>query len=153
MHFQPIFEIRIYVLSGTLMPAKFEEEIKKDNQSFIRSQLESGRPVPVDIRNKASQSGLMLACQAKSFKTVQVFLKNKADVNAVDASGWTALHYASQSCCIKSLKLVIAQCANVNAETNDHQLAIHIVLKERNLECFKFLIDQEPKNVYGQIPL
>ena len=56
------------------MPSELEEEIKKDNHILIKSQLSA---VPVDIRNKSSQSGLMLACKAKSFESVQVYLNRK----------------------------------------------------------------------------
>jgi ankyrin repeat protein len=142
-----------------LMPEKYEEELTKDNDSsFIRSQLESVSPVlPADIRNKASQTALMLACQNGSVKTVKFLIDKGADVNAIDKSGWTPLHYASQSGCVDSLKLIIEQVANVNAKNNDDQCAIHIAAKSGKLECLQYLIgkgaDVNSEDVYKKTPL
>ena len=135
------------------MPSELEEEIKKDNHVLIRNQLSA---VPIDIRNNSSQSGLMLACQNKAFKTVQVFINKKADVNAMDASGWTALHFASKSGCFESLKLILEQDADVNANTNKGQCSIHIAAEEGNLECLKILTDSngdvDSKDKLGRTP-
>jgi ankyrin repeat protein len=82
------------------MPKIFEEAIHENEAEKVHNFLIGGRPIPVDIPNKASQTGLMIACDKGSIDVVEEFLENeneKPNLDSVDALGWTALHHASDN--------------------------------------------------------
>ena len=92
----------------------------------------------------------MLACKNKAVKTVQVFLENGANVNAVDESGWTALHHASQSGCIDSLKYLTGKGVDPEAKANSKQTPLHLASAEGHLDCLKYLVDERHVDVYDR---
>jgi ankyrin repeat protein len=115
------------------MPPDFEEAVIKNKDTYILQQLRSDRPFPVNARNKNLQTGLMLACQHKSIQTLKVFLRKSTtfenddpslcNVNLVDASEWSALHYAAQSGNLESVQLLF----NTRLYKTETELSFEIV--------------------------
>jgi ankyrin repeat protein len=56
--------------------------------------LLADRTVTVDVRNREGLTPLLLACENRHVRTVDLLLGKGADVKAVDTSGKTALHWA-----------------------------------------------------------
>ena len=61
-------------LLGELMPSAFETAIRKNKAEEVHNFLIGGRPLPMDIPNKASQTGLMVACAFGACDVVQELL-------------------------------------------------------------------------------
>jgi len=83
---------------GQQMPKTFESAIHENKAEEIHNFLIGGKPIPVDITNIASQTGLMIACANGSIDVVEELLENENDkpnLDASDALGWTALHHAA----------------------------------------------------------
>ena len=80
------------------MPKIFEAAIHENKAEEVHNFLIGGRPIPVDITNIASQTGLMIGCAFGAFDVVEELLENeneKPNLDAADALGWTALHHAA----------------------------------------------------------
>jgi ankyrin repeat protein len=97
------------------MPTSFETAIKENNDDLVCNWLTGNRPIPINIRNKASLTGLMIACQSKADATLEEILEinqdsakpsdKTADLNAKDCMCSSALHYAAKSGSLECIKL------------------------------------------------
>jgi ankyrin repeat protein len=131
------------------MPPDFEEAVIKNKDTYILQQLRSDRPFPVNARNKNLQTGLMLACQHKSIQTLKVFLRKSTtfenddpslcNVNLVDASEWSALHYAAQSGSLESVQLLF----NTRTYKTETELSFEIVNG-----MFRFFVEFEEESYF-----
>ena len=133
------------------MTQDFEKAIIQNKETYILQQLGSDRPFPVNARNKKLQSGLMLACKRNSIKVVKMFLEQSTtvesddpsfcNVNLVDGSGWTALHYAAQGGAWECVKLLIKNEADIDATTDTNETALFLVTKQNHLDIVEFLAE------------
>jgi ankyrin repeat protein len=133
------------------MTQDFEEAIIQNKETYILQQLGSDRPFPVNARNKNLQSGLMLACQHNSIKVVKMFLEQSTtvesddpsfcNVNLVDASKWTALHYAAKQGSLESTKLLVKHKAEINATTDKNETALFLATKHNHPDIVEFLAE------------
>ena len=92
------------------MPNAFETAIRKNKAEEVHNFLIGGRPLPVDIPNKASQTGLMVACASGAFDVVQELLNNENEMpnlDAADAFGFTALHHATDHGNLNIVKILM----------------------------------------------
>ena len=76
------------------MPFHFEDAITKGDHETVRGYLQEPPGLQLDVRNKASETMMMIACRAGSDDAFDEMME--ADVtedllDAVDASGSTAL--------------------------------------------------------------
>jgi hypothetical protein len=62
-----------------LMPTLFENYIIGNEAEEVHNLLVGKRPLPIEIRNKASQSGLMIAASQSALDVFQELLENEAD--------------------------------------------------------------------------
>jgi hypothetical protein len=61
------------------MPTLFENYIIGNEAEEVHNLLVGKRPLPIEIRNKASQSGLMVAASQNALDVLQELLENEAD--------------------------------------------------------------------------
>jgi ankyrin repeat protein len=133
------------------MTPDFEEAIIRNKDTYILQQVRSDRPFPVNARNKNLQSGLMLACKHNSIKVVKVFLRKSTtvenedtsfcNVNLVNASKWSALHYAAQNGSLDCVKLLIEHRAEIDATTNKNETALFMATKHNHPDIVAFLAE------------
>jgi ankyrin repeat protein len=132
-----------------LMPEHLENAIVNNDYHYVEQRLNQFDPVPANSVNEALQTGLMIACKHKSFDTVNIFLKKSTpvenddpsfcNVNLVDGSGWTAIHYAAQSGSWKCVKLLIENQADIDATTDKHETALFLATKHNHPDIVEFL--------------
>jgi hypothetical protein len=133
------------------MTPDFEEAIIRNKDTYILQQVRSDRPFPVNARNKNLQTGLMLACKHNSIKVVKVFLRKSTtvenedpsfcNVNLVDASKWSALHYAADSGSLECVKLLIEHRADIDATTEKNETALFLATKHNHPDIVEFLAE------------
>jgi ankyrin repeat protein len=139
--------------SETLMPSDFEKAVVINNYKLVSHDIEWYSAFPVNARNEQLQTGLMLACQHKSFETAEVFFKDRSSTvkndlsicnpNLVDASGWTALHYAAQSGSLECVSLLIAHKAEIDATTNKYETALFLATNHNHPDIVEFLAEKK----------
>ena len=84
---------------------------KIGNVDGIRKALESG--VPIDTRNQADRTALMIATYNKQPEAVEYLCSMGANINAQDRSGCTALLYASYYNILEVAKILIKYDADI----------------------------------------
>jgi ankyrin repeat protein len=133
------------------MPKDLEIAIIKNDHMNVHQRLYEFDPDPYNSVNEALQTGLMIACQHKSVETVKVFLRNSTpfknddrsfcNVNLVDDSGWTALHYAVQSGSLECVKLLIDHEAEIDSTTDKKETALFLATKCNYPDIVDFLAE------------
>jgi len=68
------------------------------------------------MTDRMNRTELMYACVDQNVNLVKNLLKEGANVNLQDKSGWTALHFASQECNYEIIKLLLEHSAVVDIE-------------------------------------
>ena len=147
------------------MKKHFEEAIKNNQHDLVEKDLNNWQPVRANCSNEALQTGLMIACKHNSVETAELLLKtmksdNTYNINLVDASQWTALHFSAQSGSLGCFKLIIESendatsiKASIKARNELGQTPLHLSAAEGHLDCLKYLIekgaDLEKKFRYG----
>jgi len=96
------------------------------------------RGADVDFRNKVGRRPLHLASRPD---LAQFLLDHSANVNALDAWGATALHFASFHGHIAVGMLLLEHGANVSAQTNDGWTPLHNAARGGHLEVVQLLLD------------
>ena len=71
---------------------------------------------------------------------VEKLLKARAQVNAVDSSGRTALHWAAAVCNMHAMELLLSHGANKDAESVKKETPLFLASREGKLEAVKFLV-------------
>jgi ankyrin repeat protein len=126
------------------MPRAFEIAIRKNNAELLDTFLSDKWLLPVNIHNKESQTGLMIACAVKAKNTANVLINRNAVLDARDTTGWTALHYAANSGSLDCVKLLIQHKIDIKAKTNNGQTPLHLACNNwRHLKLIKFLIEEQ----------
>ena len=65
-----------------------------------------------------------------------------SDPNLKYSNGWTALHYAAQIGDLKSVEILIANKANINAFSNNGRTALHFAAKMKREKVVNYLVDK-----------
>ena len=73
--------------------------------------------------------------------------KHKFDVNSVNESRWTALHFSAQSDNYELVTYFADMGTDIHAKTNDGRNCLHIAALEGNLDLCKVLIDKHKFDV------
>ena len=76
------------------MAETYENQIKNGDHQYISNQLNAPTPVDVNVLNRESQSGAMLACIHNQPDVLQVFIDAEADLRLKDFNGCSALTHA-----------------------------------------------------------
>ncbi len=119
------------------MPAQFEVDLKENKAEDCQKALTCNRPFPMDIRNKASQNALMIACAHGARDVVEMLftMDGTHDLEAVDADGWTALHHASYQGFKEILNILCHNGADPSATTNSNQTGLHLAVQARKQDA------------------
>lgn len=81
-----------------------------------------------------SEESWNTATSTSRLQTVQILLKNGANIQATASDGRTALHGAAQKGDINLIRFLLEQGANVNAATITGETALHIVMAIRAVQ-------------------
>ena len=135
------------ILSDKLMPTPFETAARKNNKNLVHDLISGARPLPIDIRNEASQTGLMISCAYNSVETVQAILVKYQElqdytIDGTDTLGWTALHHAAKSGSLKCVKLLFEHKAEIDATTDKNETALFLATKHNHLDIVEFLAEK-----------
>jgi hypothetical protein len=123
------------------MPSAFETAITENKYELVYNYLIGDWPLPVDIRNKASQTALMIACAFKAVETAEEIIEKNPDLNARDTLGWTALHHAAQSGTLECVKLFIESKAEIDATTDKKETAVFLATTQNHPDIVDFLAE------------
>ena len=82
------------------------------------------------MRNKKSETGLMIACANGAEEVAEIFLAQKCDLEAKDAKGKTTLLHAVQNGWYTIVKRLLDHDADVNATTNLNETALHLIARK-----------------------
>jgi ankyrin repeat protein len=124
------------------MPTIFETIIKENNNEQVYNYLIGNRSLQVDICNKASQTGLMIACIFKAVETAEEIIEKNPNLNARDTLGWTALHHAAQSGSWECVKLLIENKAEIDATSDKNETALFLATKHNHPDIVEFLAEK-----------
>jgi ankyrin repeat protein len=127
------------------MPELFEMDLKSNAAEECQKALTSNRPLPLDIRNKASQNALMIACANGAREVIEMLfaMSGTHDLEAVDAEGWTALHHASKQGSKEIIDILFEKGANPSATTNSNETGLHLAAQERHKGVVVFLLEKK----------
>jgi ankyrin repeat protein len=120
-------------------------DLKNNKAEDCQKVLTCNRPLPLDIRNKASQNSMMIACAHGALEVIEMLftIDGTHDLEAVDADGWTALHHASKQGCKAILNILFKKGANPSAFTNNNETGLHLAAKEKHKAAVEFLLDKK----------
>ncbi len=90
------------------------------------------------MRNRLSETGLMIASANGAVEVVNVLIEAKSDLEAKDAEGKTALLHASVNGCYRVVELLLKSKADANAITNFIKTALHLI---GSIGWYPFLVD------------
>jgi hypothetical protein len=129
------------------MPTPFETAVKKNNQNFVHDLLTGARPLPIDIRNEASQTGLMISCAHNSVKTVKAILVKYQElenhtIDDTDTLGWTALHHSAKSGSLECIKLLLENKAEIDVTTDKNETPLFLATKHNHPDIVEFLAEK-----------
>ena len=105
--------------------------------------------VQVDVKNRNGATPLILASDKGYFACFDLFLSQRADVNASDNHLDTALHYASKHGHLDIVKCLLENGAVCSRNKSD-LTPIHLATKEGHVDCMKLLMKFNPNFVDHQ---
>ena len=92
-----------------------------------------GKGSNLEMRDEKGQTVLFHAVKGKQHTVVRWLIKDgKANVHAVDKSGFTALHAAVEGLDLRSAELLYKNGANVNAMSNQNVTPLHMLTNDPN---------------------
>ena len=92
-------------------------------------------------RSAASRSPLIDAVKKQDVATVRVLLKQKAPVNAAEADGFTALHWAAQRNDLELVRLLLAAGASARAANRYNITPLYLAAVNGNAAMMERLLD------------
>ena len=90
--------------------------VQEDNQDLC--ELLCDFEADLDVRTHENNPPLLIAALNSSTSMTSTLLARKADVNAYDSHGWTALHCAAQENASEIIPILCASSADCNAKTD-----------------------------------
>ena len=124
------------------MPSLFEKAIKEKDHETVRQHLNEPPGLSLNVRNAASQTPMMIACQHDSIDALEEMLQidgYENSIDAVESTGSTAIHYACESGFIEAVNHLTRRDAKVNLKNNIYLTPLHIAARDGFTEIVKIL--------------
>lgn len=132
-------EYKIY----TQILKQLYDACSRNNVATIRLLVEG---LEIDIVNSVKfsndMSPLMLSCHYASKDVVEILLRSKALVNAVDVNGDTALMYACRNGSVAVICLLLQYNSKINIAMNDGGTALMYACRDGHLGAVKILLSR-----------
>ena len=128
------------------MPKNIEEAIRSNDWDQVRNFLSGPSGLPINIRNKAFETPLMIACAHKSVETVEVILENrkeKPNLEATDAKGWRAIHHAAKSGGITIFEKLREKGAKIDVTTKKGETLLHLAAQNGQEKVCNLLLQAD----------
>ena len=93
----------------------------------------------LNVRNKHSESALMLASLRGNLPLAKLLIQGDADINH---PGWTALHYASSGGHTEIMQLLLDKSAYIDAESPNGTTPLMMAARYGNSKAVQILIDE-----------
>jgi ankyrin repeat protein len=123
-----LFSTRTAVIMMLVVFVVFPSALISCHQDAVTLSMRS------DVAERKMLTPLMSAAGKGDLPTVEKLLGERADVNAADADGYTALHYAVHCGDVKVVRALLAAGADVNARTKNN---VTPLINSINMACGK----------------
>lgn len=126
------------------------------NTSTVELLLEHGADIDIQ-KNDDQKTPLILAVQAGDLKTVDLLIKEKADIHLKDTNGETAFLRAALMGFDDLLKKLHAEGSSLDEKDCKDRTALMYAIKNSNIKTAKWLLEQgssmEEADIYGDKPI
>ena len=117
--------------------AEFDAINKPKNREILKYLIENG--ADTSVKNSSGYPILIWAIQEWEIEIVEVLVANKADLEARDKKGNTAIMHVRN---MEIIKILVEGGADVNALNNDGRNALMDASDHANLDIVKYLIEK-----------
>jgi len=97
----------------------------------------------LSIFNQAPIHKVIESKEKDKYKVLKKVLDMGADPNMKDSNSWTALHYACEFGDLESVKILLANKANVDAYSNNHRTGLHLAASMNFPSIVTFLLENQ----------
>ncbi len=155
-------QVFIDVTAGTVTSVEIR---KRDARQEIRDAVASGDRAMVSkllnsdqaLANTQYPESQWLLMTTGDEEVAGLLIAAKADPNATDKHGFTALHHAAWNNRLGIVKLLLANKWDINAQSADGDTPLHLAVERRHKEVARYLLDRGAdgnlKNKRGATPL
>jgi uncharacterized protein len=128
--------------------------VSLNQKDLVEEMLKAG--MPVDTRNAAGASALMVAVGNRLPDLTRLLIERKSMINAADHKGVTPLMMAAHVGLTEAVNLLLKQGAALEQKDLHHQTALMYAVAQSHEEIVKILLDHganpETKNQFGASP-
>ena len=95
----------------------------------------------MSITGEAPIHKAVLSLDAQKTSALNTIIKCNANLDTLDANGWTALHHAAYTGDLESSKILLSSGAQVDAFSNMERTALHFASMKGHVSIMKLLLD------------
>ena len=95
----------------------------------------------MSITGEAPIHKAVLSLDAQKTSALNTIIKCNANLDTLDANGWTALHHAAYTGDLDSSKILLSSGAQVDAFSNMERTALHFASMKGHVSIMKLLLD------------
>lgn len=146
--------VKPYYNTTKTIEALHTEKIK--NQEIIQKLVDLG--LPINTKDNAGQTPLILACKHENKQAVNILIKNdEIEIDLQDNNGKTALMYATLFQNLDIIKTLLSYNANINLPDKENDTPLMYAVMLKNLSIIELLLKEKAnpnvKNNKGQFPI
>jgi cytohesin len=131
--------VEILIAKGADVNAK---DIKGDTSLYYAARYEHRDVIELLLEKGATISTIHQAAYMGDLAKLESFIKEGADINALDDHGYSPLHYAAQNGKNEAVELLIAKEADVNSKNNNGQTPIDVAYQRNHRNIVNLLIEK-----------
>jgi ankyrin repeat protein len=122
------------------------DAIQFDNLEVLKTLVPSSVSPSASTRSPTHPVQLLIHCAALhgAIDCATYLIKNRANVEAKNFSGFTALHWTAYSGRYETIDLLLANGADIEARTDDGRTALHIAASRGHLQYLLELLKAKP---------
>ncbi|KAF3912191.1 Ankyrin-2 [Orbilia brochopaga] len=148
-----IFLVREFLRHPTLLPAPNATDrndlllhgAARDRRADITEAL-CASEIPVDMRDRASQTPLHVAAMQGDIASMEVLLKHGANINAIDSRGRTPLFRTVKRHNYQACKFLLEKGADPNVMSKHQQTALYRSIRAGRVDFVKLLLSKREDN-------